>query len=173
MVARGEIPQRTAFSLRHVIWRYSVGVGSSIGSSKLGLTSEWAGYFIVDLLSACYAMLMSYNNNEIAVHGYNSALFWVLTVSRWCLAKLIFTQYDQHCSILFAEFNLSRAENFHPYTVKPLLSGPPIKLTPSINRTLSRVPKLIPDWIDNSSIGLLFLEIRTADTSIRRTRALK
>ena len=28
------------------------------------------------------------------------------------------------------------------YTVKPLLSGPPIKRTPSIKRTLSRVPKL-------------------------------
>ena len=28
------------------------------------------------------------------------------------------------------------------YTVKPLLSGPPIKWTPSIKRTLSRVPKL-------------------------------
>ena len=27
-------------------------------------------------------------------------------------------------------------------TVKPLLSGPPIKQTPSIKRTLSRVPKL-------------------------------
>ena len=27
-------------------------------------------------------------------------------------------------------------------TVKPLLSGPPIKRTPSIKRTLSRVPKL-------------------------------
>ena len=75
MVLRGEIPQRTAFSLRHVIWRYSVGVGSSIGSSKLELTSECAGYFIADLLSACCAMLMSYNNSKAAVHGYNSALF--------------------------------------------------------------------------------------------------
>ena len=52
----------------------AMGVGNTIGSSKLGLTSECAGYFIADLLSACYAMLMGYNNSEKAVHGYNSAL---------------------------------------------------------------------------------------------------
>ena len=30
---------------------------------------------------------------------------------------------------------------FKTFTVKPLSSGPPIKRTPSIKRTLSRVPK--------------------------------
>jgi len=32
-----------------------------------------------------------YNNSKTAVYGYNSAPFWVLSVSCWCLAKLIST----------------------------------------------------------------------------------
>ena len=35
------------------------------------------------------------------VMGYNSALFWVLSVSCLCLAKSIFTQYDQLCRSMF------------------------------------------------------------------------
>ena len=55
--------------------------------------------------SVCYAILMRYSNSETAVYGCNPvALFWVLSVSCWSLTKLIFTKYDQHCSILFAEF---------------------------------------------------------------------
>ena len=34
-----------------------------------------------------------------AVYGYDPALFLVLSVSCWCLAKLIFTYYDQLCRI--------------------------------------------------------------------------
>ena len=45
------------------------------------------------------------------------------------------------------------------YTVKPLLSEPPFKRTPSIKRTLSRVPKLTNPY--------------SADTSVKRTRTLK
>ena len=52
----------------HVIWRDSV----DVGSSRLGLKSESVGYFS---LSVCYAILMSYNNSETAVYGYNPALF--------------------------------------------------------------------------------------------------
>ena len=44
---------------------------------------------------------------ETAVYGYSPALFWILSVSCWGLAELNFTQYDQHCSILLAEFNMS------------------------------------------------------------------
>ena len=47
------------------------------------------------------------SGGETAVYGYNPALFCVLLVSSWCLAKLIFTCYKQHCSILLAEFNMS------------------------------------------------------------------
>ena len=53
--------------------------------------------------SGCYAILTSPKEGETAVYGYNPALFWVLLVSCWCLAELIFTQYDQYCSILLAE----------------------------------------------------------------------
>ena len=44
-----------------------------------------------------YKDLISKNNNvdikegETAVYGYNPAPFWVLSVSCWCLAELIFT----------------------------------------------------------------------------------
>ena len=49
----------------------------------------------------------SYKNSKTDVYGYNPALFWVLSVSCWCLRKLIFKSYDEHCSILLAEFILS------------------------------------------------------------------
>ena len=55
----------------------------------------------------CYAILTSPKKGETTVYGYNPALFWVLSVSCWCLADLIFTWYDQHCSILLAEFKMS------------------------------------------------------------------
>ena len=34
---------------------------------------------------------MSHKNGETAVYGYDPALFWVLSVSFWCLRKLIFS----------------------------------------------------------------------------------
>ena len=39
-------------------------------------------------------------------------------------------------------FNKAIITKKKTHTVEPLLSGPPIKRTPSIKRTLSRVPKL-------------------------------
>ena len=61
--------------------------------SMLGLKTEWAGIFSGELLCSvcCYAVLTSHNNGETAVDGYNPALFWVLPVSWWCLAKLSLT----------------------------------------------------------------------------------
>ena len=52
------------------------------------------------------------------------------------------------------------------HTVKPLLSGTAIKRTPSIKRTLSRVPKL-------TSYIPIITNPYSADTSIKRTRTLK
>ena len=66
-----------------------------------------ARVFYIRAFSGCYAILKSYNNSETAVYGYNSALFWVLSVSCCCLAESVFTYYDQHCSILLAEFKIS------------------------------------------------------------------
>ena len=74
-------------SRRQVIWRDSVGVGSS----GLGLKSERVWIFFNRAFYGCYTILVSYNYSETAVFGYNTALFWVLLVSCWCLAKLILT----------------------------------------------------------------------------------
>ena len=71
---------------RHVVWYDSVGVESS----RLGLKSECADIFHQSFL-CCYAILTSPKEGETAVYGYNPALFWVLPVSCWCLAELIFT----------------------------------------------------------------------------------
>ena len=72
---------------RHLVWRDSVGVKSS-GS---GIKSECADIFYQSLISGCYAILTSPKEGETAVCGYNPALFWVLSVSCWCFAELIFT----------------------------------------------------------------------------------
>ena len=69
--------------------------------------NQSAGIFFIRAFFGCYAILTSPKKGETAVYGYNPALFWVLSVSCWCLAELIFTWYDQHCSILLAEFNMS------------------------------------------------------------------
>ena len=71
-----------------------------------GLKSECADILHQSFLCCC-AILTSPKKGETAVYGYNPALFWVLLVSCWCLAELNFRQYDQHCSILLAEFNMS------------------------------------------------------------------
>ena len=52
-------------------------------------------------------------------------------------------------------------------TVKPLLSGPPIKRSPSIKRTLSRVPKRTSD------ISLHNEPLFSGHQSIKQTRTLK
>ena len=77
----GMLPSR-----RHEMWRDSVSVGVKCHGSK----SDWGGIF-QHSFSVCCAVLMSHKNDEIAVYGYNPALFWVLSVSCWCLVKLIFT----------------------------------------------------------------------------------
>ena len=87
---------------RHAEWRDSVGVEGS----RSELKSECADIF-TRIFSGCYAILTSPKEGETAAYGYNPAVFWVLSVSCWCLAELIFTKYDQHCSILRAEFNMS------------------------------------------------------------------
>ena len=69
--------------------------------------SQSARIFLIRVFSYCCAILTSPNKGETAVCGYNPALFLVLSVSCWCLGELIFSQYDQHCSILLAEFNMS------------------------------------------------------------------
>ena len=50
-----------------------------------------ARIFYITAFSGCYVLLKSYNNSKTAVYGYNPVQFWVLSVSCWCLAKLIFT----------------------------------------------------------------------------------
>ena len=94
----GLLPPRS-----HVALRDSVGVESS----RLELINQSARMFFIRAFSGCYAILTSPKQGETAVYSYNPALFWVLSVSCWCLAELIFTYYDQHCSILLAEFNMS------------------------------------------------------------------
>ena len=69
--------------------------------------NQSARTFFIRAFSGCYAILTSPKKGETAVYGYNPALFWVVSVSCWRLAEFIFTWYDQHCSILFAEFNMS------------------------------------------------------------------
>ena len=62
-------------SMRHVVWRNSVGVESS----KLGLNRR-VRIFFTRVFFGCCALLTSYNNSETAVYGYDPALFWVLLV---------------------------------------------------------------------------------------------
>ena len=46
----------------------------------------------------CCAILTSPKKGETAVYGYNPALFWVLSVSCWFLAELIFTSFKKNCT---------------------------------------------------------------------------
>ena len=69
--ARHQLDTWTLAPRRHVVWRDSVGVKSS-GS---GLESERADIFHQSLISGCYAILTSPKEGEIAVYGYNPALF--------------------------------------------------------------------------------------------------
>ena len=41
--------------------------------------------------SGCCAIMTSHKKGETAVYGYNLTLFWVLSVSCWCLEELIFS----------------------------------------------------------------------------------
>ena len=90
-------------SRRHVVWRDSVGVRSS----RLGLKSECADIFS----SEPHLWLLRYTDEP--QRGRNSCL-WLQSrsvlgsfgvVLMFC--RLILTQYDQHCSILLVEFNMS------------------------------------------------------------------
>ena len=53
--------------------------------------NQSAQIFFTRVFSGCYAILTSPKEGETAVYGYNPALFWVLSVSCWCLAELMFT----------------------------------------------------------------------------------
>ena len=53
--------------------------------------NQSARIFFTRAFSSCYAILTSPKDGETAVYGYNPALFWVLSVSCWCLAELIAT----------------------------------------------------------------------------------
>ena len=69
--------------------------------------NQSARIFFIRAFSGCYGILTSPKEGKTAVCGYNPVLFWVISVSCWCLAELIFTYYDQHCSTLLVEFNMS------------------------------------------------------------------
>ena len=87
---------------RHVVRRDSV----SVESSRSGLKSECA-----DIFHQSFLWLLRHTDEpqrgQNSCLWYNPVLFWVISVSCWCLAELIFTYYDQHCSTLLVEFNMS------------------------------------------------------------------
>ena len=58
----------------------------------------------------------------------------------FCETFPLLSQSLEFFAITELQMNLSTRKI--KFTVKPLLSGPPIKRTPSIKRTLRRVPKL-------------------------------
>ena len=53
--------------------------------------NQSARIFFIRAFSRCCAILTSPKKGETALYGYNPALFWVLSVSCWCLVELIFT----------------------------------------------------------------------------------
>ena len=57
----------------------------------VGVWNQSARIFFFRVFSGCCAILTSPKKGETDVYGYNPALFWVLSVSCWCLAELIFT----------------------------------------------------------------------------------
>ena len=90
-------------SRRHVVWRDSVGVRSS----RSGLKSECADIFSSE------PHLWSLRHTDESQRGRNSCL-WLQSRSVFSsfgvvlmFCRLILTQYDQHCSILLVEFNMS------------------------------------------------------------------
>ena len=73
---------------RHVVWRDSVGVESSGSWLKIRVR----GYFSLELsLVVVPCWWAPKRAKQLTVYGYNPAPFWVLSVSCWCLAELIFT----------------------------------------------------------------------------------
>ena len=56
-------------------------------------------------LKFCFAGFFFLFLDSPPLHISNGAS--LTTKDCWCLAKIIFTQDDQHCSILLAEFNIS------------------------------------------------------------------
>ena len=88
---------------RHVVWRDSVGVEGS----RSGLRSECA-----DIFHQILPWLLHHTDEPLK--GRNSCL-WLQSRSVFSSVgvvlmscKLIFTCYDQHCSILLAKFNMSK-----------------------------------------------------------------
>ena len=75
-------------------------VGEKIVVSWWSASFSWhVQEFLWQSLSVRCAVLTSPQKGETAVYGYDPAVFLVLSVSCWCLAKLIFTSYDQLCRI--------------------------------------------------------------------------
>ena len=73
-------PENTWYGV--ILWVLRV-LGQSFNqSARIVFTRAFCG---------CYAVLTSPKEGETAVYGYNPVLFWVLSVSCWCLAELIFT----------------------------------------------------------------------------------
>ena len=81
----------------HVIWRDSVSVWVHDRALKQSVRKFYGSV----RLSVRCAVLRSPKKGETAVYGYDTALFLVLSVSCWCLAKLFFT------TISFEEFSVS------------------------------------------------------------------
>ena len=98
---------------RHVVWRDSVGVESS-GS---GLEIRVRGYFSSQL-SLVVAPYWRAPKRAKQLSMATIPLSWVLSVSCWCVAELIFWWYDQHCSILLAEFNMSTSGRYRSYVLR-------------------------------------------------------
>ena len=75
-------------------------VGEKILVSRWSASFSWnvRGFYGRASPFVC-AVLTSPQKGETAVYGYDPALVLVLSVSCWCLAKLIFTLYDQLCRI--------------------------------------------------------------------------
>ena len=105
---------------RHVVWRDAVGVESS----RSGLKIRMRGYFSSEWLSRHTDEPPKGRNSCL---GYNPALFWVLSVSCWCLGELI-----SRSTISIAVFclqNLIRLHQFSAYTLIPKGWYSPIKVT--------------------------------------------
>ena len=100
--------------LYFVLFRFFFGGGAGGGVLRVLCqgSNQSARILFIRAFSGCYAILTTPEEGETAAYGCNPALFWVLSVSCWFLAEFIFTQFDQHCSFLLAEFNMSTISTF-------------------------------------------------------------
>ena len=60
---------------------------------------------------------------QLFIYLHIDILVVLLVSCSWCLAKLIFTLYYQHCSILFAKFNMSTWNFYHCLLIRSLYRG--------------------------------------------------